>query len=298
RLIDEEGRGTNTYVSHGLIKEHKTTPIHVDVNIVENEVLNIAKFKQWRPEFADAEFILEAGKYICGVEVEKMSKRYYNVVNPDDIATRFGADTLRMYEMFLGPLEQSKPWNTNGIEGVFKFLRKFWRLFHNDAWEFGVSDAVPSKAELKSLHKIIKKVEEDIERFSFNTSVSSFMIAVNELTDLKCNNRAILQDMVIILSSYAPHICEELWSLLGNADGTLSYAPFPKFNSEYLVEDEFAYPISINGKMKMNLSISLSLDVKEIEAAVLASADVQKYLDGKTPKKVIVVKGRIVNMVV
>ncbi|SEO50577.1 leucyl-tRNA synthetase [Mucilaginibacter gossypiicola] len=298
RLIDEEGRGTNTYVSHGLIKEYKTTPIHVDVNIVENEVLNIAKFKQWRPEFADAEFILEGGKYICGVEVEKMSKRYYNVVNPDDIATRFGADTLRMYEMFLGPLEQSKPWNTNGIEGVFKFLRKFWRLFHNDAWEFGVSDAAPSKAELKSLHKIIKKVEEDIERFSFNTSVSSFMIAVNELTDLKCNNRAILQDMVIILSSYAPHICEELWSLLGNADGTLSYAPFPKFNAEYLVEDEFAYPISINGKMKMNLSISLSLDVKEIEAAVLASPDVQKYLDGKTPKKVIVVKGRIVNMVV
>ncbi|QEM14088.1 leucine--tRNA ligase [Mucilaginibacter rubeus] len=298
RLIDEEGKGTNTYVSHGLIKEHKTTPIHVDVNIVENEVLNIAKFKQWRPEFADAEFILENGKYICGVEVEKMSKRYYNVVNPDDIATRFGADTLRMYEMFLGPLEQSKPWNTNGIEGVFKFLRKFWRLFHNDAWEFGVSDAAPSKAEFKSLHKIIKKVEEDIERFSFNTSVSSFMIAVNELTDLKCNNRAILQDMVIILSSYAPHICEELWSLLGNADGTLSYAPFPKFNAEYLVEDEFAYPISINGKMKMNLSISLSLDAKEIEATVLANADVQKYLDGKTPKKLIVVKGRIVNMVV
>jgi len=298
RLIDEEGKGTNTYVSHGLIKEHKTTPIHVDVNIVENEVLNIAKFKQWRPEFADAEFILENGKYICGVEVEKMSKRYYNVVNPDDIATRFGADTLRMYEMFLGPLEQSKPWNTNGIEGVFKFLRKFWRLFHNDAWEFGVNNAAPSKAELKSLHKIIKKVEEDIERFSFNTSVSSFMIAVNELTDLKCNNRAILQDMVIILSPYAPHICEELWSLLGNADGTLSYAPFPKFNAEYLVEDEFAYPISINGKMKMNLSISLSLDVKEIEAFVLANADVQKYLDGKTPKKLIVVKGRIVNMVV
>ncbi|WP_114940032.1 leucine--tRNA ligase [Mucilaginibacter endophyticus] len=298
RLIDEEGRGTNTLVSHGLIKQYKTSPIHVDVNIVENEVLNIEKFKQWRPEFADAEFILEGGKYICGVEVEKMSKSKFNVVNPDDIIGRFGADTLRMYEMFLGPLEQSKPWNTNGIEGVFKFLRKFWRLFHNDAWEFGVSDAAPSKAELKSLHKIIKKVEEDIERFSFNTSVSSFMIAVNELTDLKCNNRAILQDMVIILSSYAPHICEELWSLLGNADGTLSYAPFPKFNAEYLVEDEFAYPISINGKMKMNLSISLSLDVKEIEATVLANADVQKYLDGKTPKKLIVVKGRIVNMVV
>jgi leucyl-tRNA synthetase len=298
RLIDEEGRGTNTFVSHGLIKEHKTSPLHVDVNIVENEVLNLAKFKQWRPEFADAEFILENGKYICGVEVEKMSKRYYNVVNPDDIAQRYGADTLRMYEMFLGPLEQSKPWNTNGIEGVFKFLRKFWRLFHNDAWAFNVADAQPSKAELKSLHKIIRKVEEDIERFSFNTSVSSFMIAVNELTDLKCNNRAILQDMVIILSSYAPHICEELWTLLGNPAGTLSYAPFPKFNGAYLVEDDFAYPISINGKMKMNLNIPLSLDVKEIEETVLANADVQKYLDGKTPKKMIVVKGRIVNMVV
>jgi leucyl-tRNA synthetase len=298
RLIDEEGRGTNTLVSHGLIKQYKTSPLHVDVNIVENEVLNIEKFKQWRSEFADAEFILENGKYICGVEVEKMSKSKFNVVNPDDIISRYGADTLRMYEMFLGPLEQSKPWNTNGIEGVFKFLRKFWRLFHNDAWEFGVSDAAPSKAELKSLHKIIRKVEEDVERFSFNTSVSSFMIAVNELTDLKCNNRAILQDLVILLSSYAPHICEELWSLLGNADGSLSYAPFPKFNGEYLVEDEFAYPISINGKMKMNLSISLSLDVKATEEFVLANADVQKYLDGKAPKKMIVVKGRIVNMVV
>ncbi|MDR6942642.1 leucine--tRNA ligase [Mucilaginibacter pocheonensis] len=298
RLIDEMGRGTNTFVSHGLIKQYHTSPIHVDVNMVENEVLNINKFKEWRPEFADAEFILENGKYICGVEVEKMSKRYYNVVNPDDIAQRYGADTLRMYEMFLGPLEQSKPWNTNGIEGVFKFLRKFWRLFHNDAWEFGVSNAQPSKAELKSLHKIIRKVEEDIERFSFNTSVSSFMIAVNELTDLKSNNRAILQDMVIILSPYAPHICEELWTLLGNPAGTLSYAAFPKFNSAYLVEDEFAYPISINGKMKLNLNISLSLEPKAIEEFVLANADVQKYLDGKTPKKVIVVKGRIVNMVV
>jgi len=298
RLIDEEGRGTNTFVSHGLIKEYKTSPLHVDVNIVENEVMNISKFKQWRPELADAEFILENGKYICGVEVEKMSKSKFNVVNPDDIISRYGADTLRMYEMFLGPLEQSKPWNTNGIEGVFKFLRKFWRLFHNDAWEFSVSGAEPSKAELKSLHKIIRKVEEDIERFSFNTSVSSFMIAVNELTDLKCNNRAILQDMVIILSSYAPHICEELWTLLGNPAGTLSYAPFPKFNGAYLIEDDFAYPISINGKMKMNLNIPLSLEVKEIEETVLANPDVQKYLDGKAPKKVIVVKGRIVNMVV
>ena len=298
RLVDEEGRPTNTYVSHGLIDQHKTTPLHVDVNIVTNEVLDLEKFKKWRAEYETAEFILENGKYICGVEVEKMSKSKFNVVNPDDIIERYGADTLRMYEMFLGPLEQSKPWNTNGIEGVFKFLRKFWRLFHNEAWEFTVANEAPTKAELKSLHKIIRKVEEDIERFSFNTSVSSFMIAVNELTDLKCNKRAILQDMVIILEPYAPHICEELWVLLGNPAGSLSYAAYPKFNPEYLVEDEFAYPISINGKTKMNLNIPLSLDVKDTEAFVLANADVQRYLDGKAPKKVIVVKGRIVNMVV
>ncbi|SHN09766.1 leucine--tRNA ligase [Mucilaginibacter sp. OK098] len=297
RLIDEEGRSTNTLISHGLIKQYKTSPLHVDVNIVDNEVLNINKFKEWRPEYADAEFILENGKYICGVEVEKMSKSKFNVVNPDDLIERYGADTLRMYEMFLGPLEQSKPWNTNGIEGVFKFLRKFWRLFHNDAWEFSVSTNEPSKAELKSLHKIIRKVEEDVERFSFNTSVSSFMIAVNELTDLKCNNKAILQDLVVILSPYAPHICEELWTLLGNEAGTLSYTAFPKFNSAYLVEDDFAYPISINGKTKLNLNMPLSLEPKDIEAMVLASADVQKYLDNKTPKKIIVVKGRIVNIV-
>jgi len=260
--------------------------------------LDITKFKAWRPEFENAEFILENGKYVCGFEVEKMSKRYYNVVNPDVIAQRYGADTLRMYEMFLGPLEQSKPWNTNGIEGVFKFLRKLWRLFHDEAWNFNVPNGEPTKADLKSLHKIIRKVEEDIDRFSFNTSVSSFMIAINELTDLKCNKRAILQDLVIILSPYAPHICEELWVLLGNEPGTLSYTSYPKFNPAYLVEDEFAYPISINGKTKMNLNISLSLEPEEIEAFVRASADVQKYLDGKTPRKVIVVKGRIVNIVV
>jgi len=297
RLVDEEGRGTNTFVSHGLIKQYKTSPLHVDVNIVDNEVLNINKFKEWRPEYTNAEFILENGKYICGVEVEKMSKSKFNVVNPDDLIERYGADTLRMYEMFLGPLEQSKPWNTNGIEGVFKFLRKFWRLFHNDAWEFNVLNDEPTKAELKSLHKIIHKVEEDVERFSFNTSVSSFMIAVNELTDLKCNKRSVLQNLVIILSPYAPHICEELWTLLGNEAGTLSYVPYPKFNAAYLVEDEFAYPISINGKTKMNLNISLSLEPKDIEAAVMASTDVQKYLNNAVPKKVIVVKGRIVNIV-
>jgi len=298
RINDENGKPTNTYVSAGLRKEYKTSALHVDVNIVENDTLDIAKFKAWREEYANAEFILEGGKYICGVEVEKMSKSKFNVVNPDDLIERYGADTLRMYEMFLGPLEQSKPWNTNGIEGVFKFLRKFWRLFHNEDWTFHVNDNVPTKAELKSLHKIIKKVQDDIERFSFNTSVSSFMIAVNELTDLKCKNRQILEDMVIILSPYAPHICEELWVLLGNEAGTLSYTAFPTFKPEYLVEDEFAYPVSINGKMKMNLNLSLTLAQPEVESILLADEQFLKFLDGKPTKKIIFVKGKIINVVV
>jgi leucyl-tRNA synthetase len=298
RINDENGKPTNTYVSAGLRKEYKTSALHVDVNIVENDTLDLTKFKAWREEYANAEFILEGGKYICGVEVEKMSKSKFNVVNPDDLIERYGADTLRMYEMFLGPLEQSKPWNTNGIEGVFKFLRKFWRLFHNEDWAFHVNDNVPTKAELKSLHKIIKKVQDDIERFSFNTSVSSFMIAVNELTDLKCKNRQILEDMVIILSPYAPHICEELWVQLGNEAGTLSYTAFPTFKPEYLVEDEFAYPVSINGKMKMNLNLSLTLAQPEVEAILFADEQFQKFLDGKPTKKIIFVKGKIINVVV
>ncbi|RZK39485.1 MAG: leucine--tRNA ligase [Pedobacter sp.] len=296
RVVDEEGRGTNKLVSYGLKKDYKTMALHVDVNIVENEVLNIEKFKIFRPEFADAEFILESGKYICGVEVEKMSKSKFNVVNPDVLIDSYGADTLRMYEMFLGPLEQSKPWNTNGIEGVFKFLRKFWRLFHNEEWTFEVIDAEPSKAELKALHKIIKKVQDDIERFSFNTSVSSFMIAVNELTDLKCKNRSVLSDLVVVLSPYAPHICEELWEQLGNTD--LSNAPYPTFNPAHLEENEFAYPISINGKMKMNLNLSLSLDEAQVKEAVLSNEQVQSYLEAKEPKKIIFVKGKIINLVV
>lgn len=298
RLLNDEGQGTNTFVSAGLRKQYKTSPLHVDVNIVDNDILDLEKFRLFRPEFENAEFILEDGRYICGVEIEKMSKSKFNVVNPDDIIERYGADTLRLYEMFLGPLEQSKPWNTNGIEGVFKFLRKFWKLFHDDDFNFKVSEEDPTRAELKSLHKIIRKVEDDIERFSFNTSVSSFMICVNELTDLKCNKRRILQDLLIVLSPYAPHISEELWALLGNEPGTLSYAPYPVFNPDFLVEEAFAYPISVNGKMKMNLDISLALDAPEIEKLVLANADVQKYLNGKAPKKVIVVKGRIVNIVI
>jgi leucyl-tRNA synthetase len=269
---------------------------NVDVNIANNDELDLGAFKAWREEFANAEFILENGKYICGVEVEKMSKSKFNVVNPDDLIKNYGADTLRMYEMFLGPLEQSKPWNTNGIEGVFKFLRKFWRLFHNEEWVFSVNDSIPTKAELKALHKIIKKVQDDVERFSFNTSVSSFMIAVNELTDLKCKNRQVLEDLVVVLSPYAPHICEELWSLLGNTD--LSNTAYPTFNPAYLEEAEFAYPVSINGKMKMNLNLSLSLEQDDAIAVVLANEQVQGYLDGKAPKKIIFVKGKIVNIVI
>ena len=290
--------GTNQYVSFDLKEQYQTTALHADVNCVENDILNIPKFKASFPEFANAEFILSAGKYYCGFEVEKMSKSKYNVVNPDDIIQRYGADTLRMYEMFLGPLEQSKPWNTNGIEGVHKFLRKFWKLFHNDQFDFQVADAPATKQENKALHKLIKKVQEDIERFSFNTSVSSFMICVNELQDLKCNNKSVLQDLVVLLSPYAPHISEELWTLLGNAAGSLSTTTFPLYNPEFLVEDEFSYPISINGKTKINLAISLQLDQQSVIDLVLANADVQKYLEGKTPKKVIFVKGKIINLVV
>ncbi|RKD20269.1 leucine--tRNA ligase [Pelobium manganitolerans] len=311
RVNDIDGKGTNEFVSYGQKSNYSVTPLHVDVNIVNNDTLDIEAFRNFRPEYKDAVFIYEDGsnslsaedgrgeaKYICGHEVEKMSKSKFNVVNPDDLVERYGADTLRMYEMFLGPLEQSKPWNTNGIEGVFKFLRKFWKLFHDENFNFQVSDAAPTKAELKALHKIIKKVEEDIERFSFNTSVSSFMIAVNELTDLKCNKKAVLQELVILLSPYAPHITEELWKLLGNRPGTLSFAQFPTFNPVYLVEDEFAYPVSVNGKTKTNLLLPLTMEPSEVEKVVLADEQIQKYLDGKTPKKVIVVKGRIINLVV
>ena len=298
RVLDNEGKGTNQFVSYGLKDQYQVYPLHVDVNIVHNDVLDLEKFKQSRPDYKDAEFILENGKYICGTEVEKMSKSKFNVVNPDDIIEQYGADTLRLYEMFLGPLEQAKPWNTNGIEGVYKFLRKVWRLFHDSEGNFRVSDEEPSKAEYKALHKIIKKVEDDIERFSFNTSVSAFMICVNELTDLKTNKRKILEDLLIVLEPYAPHITEELWSLLGNPAGSISYATYPEFKPEYLVESEFAYPVSINGKMKMNLPLALDLDQQAVEAILNDNADVQRLLDGKPVKKVIFVKGKIINIVI
>lgn len=273
------------------------TDLHVDVNIVRNDELDMEAFKNWRPDLADAEFILEDGKYICGWEVEKMSKSKYNVVNPDDIIERYGADTLRLYEMFLGPLEQFKPWNTNGIDGVKKFLGKLWRLFHDDKGNFAVSDAAPTKDELKSLHKTIKKAEEDIERYSFNTSVSTFMICVNELSALKCNKRAILQDLLVVISPYAPHITEELWAMLGHKTSIIE-AAYPEFKEEYLKEDDIEYPVMINGKMRAKLQLSADMSKDEIEVAALADATVQKWLEGKAPKKVIVVPNKIVNLVV
>ncbi len=271
-------------------------PIRVDVSLVENDVLNIEKFTNSRLAYNNSEFILEDGKYICGAEVEKMSKSKYNVVTPDDIAEKFGSDTLRLYEMFLGPLEQSKPWNTNGITGVHGFLKKLWRLFYS-AEGLSVVDAEPTKGELKTLHKTIKKITEDIERFSFNTSISNFMICVNELTDAKCNKRAILKPLLICLSPYAPHIAEELWKQLGHTE-SISTAEFPVFNEAYLVDDTINYPVSFNGKVKFTLELAATLTAPEVEAIVRANEQTTKYLDGKEPKKVIVVHKKIVNMVV
>lgn len=290
-------KGANTFVSHGLKDQYDTSAMHVDVNIVNNDQLNLEKFKAWRPDLADAEFILEEGKYICGAEVEKMSKSKYNVVNPDDIIERYGADTLRVYEMFLGPLEQFKPWNTNGIDGVSKFLKKLWKLYHDQQGNLAVSEEKATKEELKALHKAIKKTEEDLENHSFNTSVASFMICVNELTALKCNKREILEPLAIIISPYAPHIAEELWSLLGHQESII-YAQFPKFNEAFLVEDSHEYPVSINGKMRAKVSLSLSLSVAEVEQAALADPAVIKWTEGNPPKKVIVVPGKIVNIVI
>jgi leucyl-tRNA synthetase len=289
-------KGTNTFVSYGLKDSHDISELHVDVNIVNNNVLDIKRFKLWRPEYETAEFILEDGEYHCGSAVEKMSKSLYNVVNPDDIVVTYGADTLRLYEMFLGPLEQSKPWDTKGIDGVHRFLRKFWRLFYHGNESF-VSDEAPTKEELKALHKTIKKVQSDIESFSFNTAVSAFMICVNELMDLKCNKKEILEPLTIILAPFAPHIAEELWHSLGNAT-SITKATFPDYDESFLVENSFEYPVSFNGKTRFKMELPLDADLKQIEETVLANAQTQRFLDGKQPKKVIVVKGRIVNIVV
>ena len=289
--------GTNTFVSHNLRKEYDYTALHVDIDLVDNDVLDIEAFKKWRPEFADAEFILEDGKYICGREVEKMSKSKHNVQNPDDLIERYGADTLRMYEMFLGPLEIHKPWDTNGIEGVFRFLKKYWRLFFDNDGNFNVSDDEPSAAELKVLHKTIKKVKDDIERFSFNTAVSSFMICVNELTDLKCNKRAILEPLNIIISPYAPHIAEEIREMLGR-EGSVSYEQFPEFKEEYIRENTFTYPVSFNGKLRFKLELPADISKEDAEKKVLEDEQAQKWIEGKTVRKVIVVPKKIINVVV
>ena len=289
-------KDTNTFVSYNMKKDYDVTPIHVDVNIVSNDVLDIEAFKAWRPEFATAEFILEDDKYICGWAVEKMSKSMFNVVNPDDIVERYGADTLRFYEMFLGPLEQSKPWDTNGIDGVHRFLRKLWNLyFQGDA--VNVDNRAATKEELKSLHKLIKKVTWDIENFSFNTSVSAFMICVNELTSLKCNSSEVLQTLAILIAPFAPHIAEELWHLTGNTT-TVCDAQWPKCNEEYLKEDSVTYAVSFNGKARFNIEVAAGTSREDVEKMALEHESSARWMDGKTPKKVIVVPNKIVNIVI
>lgn len=288
--------GTNKFVSLGLKDQYETTEIHVDINIVRNDRLDLEAFKAWRPEFADAEFILENGEYVCGWAVEKMSKSMYNVVNPDNICDDYGADTLRLYEMFLGPLEQSKPWDTKGIDGVNRFLRKFWRLFF-DGDDLVVTDEKATPEELKVLHKLIAKEQDDIEHFSFNTTVSAFMIALNDLSALKCRKREILEPLTIMLSPFAPHIAEELWEALGHGE-SITYARFPEFDPALAAEDNVTYPVSFNGKMRFTVELPKSLSPKEVEAEIRGMEQTVKYVGGQNVVKVIVVPGKIVNFVV
>ena len=288
--------GTNTFVSLGLKDQYQTTEIHVDISLVKNDKLDLDGFRAWRPEFADAEFILEDGEYICGWAVEKMSKSMFNVVNPDKICDDYGADTLRLYEMFLGPLEQSKPWDTKGIDGVNRFLKKFWRLFF-DGDNLAVTDDEPTAEELKVLHKLIGKEEYDIEHFSFNTTVSAFMIALNDLGVLKCRKRSILEPMTILLSPFAPHIAEELWALLGH-EGSITFASFPVFNPALAAEDNVKYPVSFNGKMRFTVDLPKSMSASDVEATIRGMEQTAKWVADKTIAKVIVVPGRIVNIVI
>ena len=287
--------GTNKFVSLGLKDQYETQEIHVDVNIVKNDILDLEAFKQWMPDFANAEFILEDGKYICGWAIEKMSKSMYNVVNPDYIVENYGADTLRMYEMFLGPLEQSKPWDTNGIDGVHKFLKRLWRLFYDRDGKLLLTDEKATEKELRTLHKTIKKVTEDIEHFSFNTSVAAFMICLNELGD--CSKREILEPLVVLLAPFAPHICEELYHTLGHTTSVCE-AAYPVCEEKYLTLTTFEYPVSINGKLRFKKEYDLNLDPASIQADVVAQPEAQKWIEGKSPKKVIVVKGKIINIVI
>ena len=287
---------TNTFVSLGLKDQYETTEIHVDVNIVRNDKLDIEAFKAWMPEFATAEFILEDGEYICGWAIEKMSKSMFNVVNPDMICDTYGADTLRLYEMFLGPLEQSKPWDTKGIDGVNRFLRKVWRMFY-DRDNLLVNDEKATPEELKALHKLIGKVKSDIEAFSFNTAVSAFMIAVNELTDLKCSKREILEPLVILLSPFAPHIAEELWEILGHTD-SITYASFPEYVEAYTIENSCTYAVSFNGKTRFTVDLPLDMSREDVDAHVRCLEQTAKYVGEGNIVKVIVVPGKIVNIVV
>jgi len=306
-------KGTNKYVSSGLINEIQYTnakdynlpyslsdldKLHVDVNFVDGVEMNLEEFKKWRNgEYADAEFILEGGKFNCGVEVEKMSKSKFNTINPDDLVDKYGADTFRMYEMFLGPVDQSKPWDIKGIEGVHRFLKKLWRLFFDDIKGKVWNEEKATAPELKILHKTIKKIEDDTERFSFNTAVSAFMVCVNELSDLKCNKREILEPLLIMLVPYAPHVAEELWGVLGNKTSVLD-ASFPAFEAKYIAESSKEYPVSINGKLRTTIMLSLDITQKEVEPIVLKNETLQKWLEGKQPKKIIFVKGKMINVVI
>ncbi|MBP3668241.1 MAG: class I tRNA ligase family protein, partial [Bacteroides sp.] len=289
-------KDTNTFVSLGLKDQYDVTPLHVDVNIVSADVLDVEAFKAWRPEYNNAEFILEDGKYVCGWAVEKMSKSMYNVVNPDMIVERYGADTLRMYEMFLGPVEQSKPWDTNGIDGVHRFLKKLWALFYDRNDQYLPVEGEPTKEELKAIHKLIKKVTGDIETFSYNTSISAFMICVNELGALKCRNKEVLKTLVVLIAPFAPHLAEELWEALGNATSVCD-AQWPEWNEDYLKEDTIKYTISFNGKARFTLDFPADADNATIESTVMGHEMAQKWIDGKTPKKVIIVPKKIVNVV-
>ncbi len=295
--------GINKFASKEIYDKLKDIVVfdilHVDVNLVDGLELNMEGFKKWRPEYENAIFEMDGAKYICGAEVEKMSKRLYNTVNPDTLVEKYGADAFRMYEMFLGPVEQSKPWDTKGIEGVHRFLRKLWRLFYDEAKGRVWNEEKPAEAEWKVLYRAIKKVEEDTERFSFNTGVSALMIGVNELSDLKCHKKELLEKLLIILAPYAPHVAEELWELLGNETaGSILDAPYPRVEDKYLVESAKNYPIAINGKTRTELNIALDATQQQVEEMILADETVKRWLDGKPPKKVIYVKNKMINVVV
>ena len=289
-------KDTNTFVSLGLSKDYDVTPIHVDVNIVSNDILDVEAFRNWRPEYKDAEFILEDGKYVCGFAVEKMSKSMFNVVNPDMVVEKYGADTLRLYEMFLGPVEQSKPWDTNGIDGCHRFLRKLWNIYFDKDGKLTAEDTAPTREELKSIHKLIKKVTTDIENFSYNTSVSAFMICLNELNQLKCRNKSVLETFAVLIAPFTPHLSEELWEALGHST-TVCDAQWPTYDEAYLKEDMVKMMVSFNGKARFPMEFAADADNATIEQMVLASEQTKKYTDGFTIVKVIVVPKRIVNIV-